>query len=77
MYIYTFVGTCAGPLIYMVKAYNDIHALGKFREYMFEKYSAQLREAGWLITFDYPDGKVECYRMYKAAYENLGKVTRL
>ena len=77
MYTYVFVSIDAEPTIYMVKAYDDTHAIGKLREYLEHTYGAILRDAEWLVTFDFPGGNVEAYTMYKVTDGELKGVKKL
>ena len=77
MYIYVFVSIDAEPVIYMVKGYNDVHAIGKLREHLETKHNATLREAGQLVIFDFPDGNVESYHVYKVFWKDLKGLVRL
>lgn len=77
MYIYTFVSIDAQPTIYMVKAYDDVHAIGKLREYLEYNCKATLRNAIRLVTFDFPGGGVEAYTIHKISDEELKGVKKL
>lgn len=76
-FIYLFISLDEDPIIYITNAYNDVHAIGKLREYLESALNAVLRNAGQTITFDIPNGDVQVYRMYKINDKDLRSVIKL